>query len=110
MAATKISTPTSPVCVIVGAGPGNGAAFAAIIQDLGRIDALIYNAGKGVWGKALAIGEADFEAAWRVNAFGAFLAARLALPALSRKPVYCPKSAYTGSASASAVVREESRP
>ena len=130
MAATNISTSTSPVCVIVGAGPGNGAAFArrfaaggfrvallardlarlgamagmipnaraiacdvsdpesvrlafaAIIQDLGRIDVLIYNAGKGVWGDALAIDEADFEAAWRVNAFGAFLAARLALPAM----------------------------
>lgn len=119
-----------PVCAIVGAGPGNGAAFArrfaaegyrvallarnlerlselaatlpdsrayacdvtdgasiraafeAIAHDLGPAEVLVYNAGKMVWGDPLAVGEADFEAAWRVNTHGAFLAARAVLPAM----------------------------
>jgi NADP-dependent 3-hydroxy acid dehydrogenase YdfG len=116
-----------PLCVIAGAGPGNGAAFArkfaregyavallarhaerleALTQELpqaqafacdiadaasverafaavhgrfGPAETLIYNAGKGVWGSADEISPEDFEAAWRVNAFGAFLAARQVL-------------------------------
>jgi NAD(P)-dependent dehydrogenase (short-subunit alcohol dehydrogenase family) len=120
----------APVCAIVGAGPGNGAAFArhfaaegyrvallarngkrlaelaasipgsrayacdvtddesiratfeAIARDLGPVEALIYNAGKGMWGDPLTVSEADFEAAWRVNAHGAFLAARAVLPSM----------------------------
>lgn len=117
-----------PVCAIVGAGPGNGAAFArrfvaegyrvallarngerlaelaasmpqsraypcdvtdgdslraafeAIARDLGPVEVLVYNAGKMVWGEPLALSEADFEGAWRVNAQGAFLAVRAVLP------------------------------
>jgi len=117
-----------PVCAIVGAGPGNGAAFArkfaqegyavallarqkerldalaqelplaravscdvtdpmsveyafaAIHKDLGQVDTLIYNAGKGVWGSIDEIAPEDFESSWRTNAFGAFMAARQAIP------------------------------
>jgi NAD(P)-dependent dehydrogenase (short-subunit alcohol dehydrogenase family) len=120
----------APVCAVVGAGPGNGAAFArrfaaegyrvallarnserlaelaatipdsraypcdvtdgesiraafeAIARDLGPVEVLVYNAGKMVWGDPLALSEADFEAAWRVNAQGAFLTARAVLPAM----------------------------
>lgn len=120
----------APVCAIVGAGPGNGAAFArrfaaagyrvallarnlerlsglaatipdsrafacdvtdgaslqaafaAIARELGPVDVLVYNAGKMVWGDPLALSEADFEAAWRTNAHGAFLTARAVLPAM----------------------------
>jgi NAD(P)-dependent dehydrogenase (short-subunit alcohol dehydrogenase family) len=127
---TELSTTATPVCVIVGAGPGNGAAFArcfaaagyrvallardlarlsslaqtlpnalaiscdvtdsasvrlafaTLHRDLGRIDVLIYNAGKGSWGEALAITEEDFESAWRTNAFGAYVVAREVLPAM----------------------------
>ena len=121
---------TAPVCVIVGAGPGNGAAFArrfsadgyrvallarqlgrltalagsipnsrayacdvvdatsvkatfeAISRELGPAEVVVYNAGKGVWGDPLTLREADFEAAWRVNAHGALLTARAVLPAM----------------------------
>jgi NAD(P)-dependent dehydrogenase (short-subunit alcohol dehydrogenase family) len=117
-----------PVCAIVGAGPGNGAAFArkfakegyavvllarqkerlealaqelplaravacdaadplsvelafaAIHEEFGPVDALIYNAGKGVWGSAEETSPEDFESAWRINAFGAFIAARQVIP------------------------------
>lgn len=127
---TESTTSATPVSVIVGAGSGNGAAFArrfaaagyqvallardparlsslaetipnarpivcdvsnntsvslafeAILRDLGRIDVLIYNAGKGIWGDTLSITEEDFESAWKTNAFGAFVVARRVLPAM----------------------------
>ena len=123
----------SPVCAVVGVGPGNGAAFvrrfvkegyrvamiarsggvmdalatelsqtrayrcdvgdpaqieatfAAIAADLGPVDALIYNAGKGVWGTVEEISPEAFEEAWRINAFGAFVAAKCVIPAMKAK-------------------------
>lgn len=125
-----MSHPQNPVCVIVGAGPGNGAAlaqkfamegfdvallarnlprllsltatlprakafacdvtdaasvesaFTAIAQEMGAVDTVIYNAGKGAWGDALSVSPEDFETAWRTNAFGAFTVARQVLPAM----------------------------
>ncbi|MGO9173245.1 MAG: SDR family NAD(P)-dependent oxidoreductase [Rhodomicrobium sp.] len=122
-----------PVCAVIGAGPGNGAAFAArfategynvamlarstgltaklaaelagarayvcdagdqyamartfaaIEADLGPVDVLIYNAGRGVWGGAEEVSTGDFEAAWRINAFGGFVAARSVLPAMKER-------------------------
>ena len=41
--------------------------FEAIESDLGSVDVLIYNAGKGVWGSAEEVTFEDFEAAWRTN-------------------------------------------
>jgi NAD(P)-dependent dehydrogenase (short-subunit alcohol dehydrogenase family) len=119
-----------PLCAIVGAGPGNGAAFArkfakegyavvllarqkerlealtqelplaravacdaadplsvelafaAIHEEFGPVDALIYNAGSGVWGSIEEVGAEDFESAWRINAFGAFIAAKQVIPSM----------------------------
>ena len=119
-----------PVCAIVGAGPGNGAAFArkltgngyrvallargtestktlseqlegarayacdgtvaesierafaAIREEMGDVDALIYNAGSGVWKNVEDITAEEFEQSWRVNALGAFLASRQVIPAM----------------------------
>jgi len=115
---------SKPVCVVVGVGPGNGAAlarrfhaggyavallarsselsaelarelegsrpyacdvadeaavartFAAITRELGPVETLLYNAGTGVWGTIEEVSARDFEQAWRVNALGAFLAAK----------------------------------
>ena len=123
----------TPLCVVAGVGPGNGAAFArrfaaegyavallarttgltgelanelpvarayacdvgdpaavertfaAIELDLGSVDVLIYNAGKGVWGSVEEVTLEDFEAAWRTNTFGAFAAARSVIPAMKRR-------------------------
>ncbi len=125
---------TTPVCVVVGVGPGNGAAiarrfaeeghavalvartagfseklaselgggarayqvdasdpsavaqaFSRIQHDLGDVDVLVYNAGSGVWGTVEEIGPQAFEAAWRVNALGALVAAQQVIPAMRRK-------------------------
>ena len=113
-----------PVCVVVGVGPGNGAAlarrfhaegysvallarstdlsaqlagelpgarayacdvtdeasvqatFSAVVAEMGAIEALIYNAGTGVWGTVEDLTAKDFEQAWRVNALGAFLTSK----------------------------------
>lgn len=61
-------------------GQSIGAAFAAIKRDLGQVDCLIYNVGKGVWGDALSTSAQDFETTWRINTFGAFLCAQQVLP------------------------------
>lgn len=58
------------------------ACFGAIIRAEGPIDVLVYNAGKGLWGNALEVQPEDFEAAWRVNCFGAYAAARAVLPGM----------------------------
>ncbi|WP_394825390.1 SDR family NAD(P)-dependent oxidoreductase [Pendulispora albinea] len=121
-----------PVCVVVGIGPGNGAAFARrfakegyavallsrttdlsgeiastlpgarayacdasdpaaieaafdqVARELGEVSALVYNAGSGVWGTAEEISAKDFEASWRVNALGLFVASQKVIPAMKR--------------------------
>jgi NAD(P)-dependent dehydrogenase (short-subunit alcohol dehydrogenase family) len=61
------------------------AAFAAMRADPGDADALIYNAGSGVWGNVEEVKAEDLERSWRVNTLGLFLAAREAIPAMRRK-------------------------
>jgi len=56
--------------------------FAAIRQDMGAVETLIYNAGAAVWGSVEELSAADFEAGWRINALGAFLAAQKVIPAM----------------------------
>lgn len=123
----------SPVCVVVGVGPGNGAAFVRrfaeegyriamiarsatvmdelkaelgevrsyqcdvsdtraitatfdrIAADLGPVEALIWNAGKGVWGSADDVALDAFEAAWRTNTLGAFAAAQAVAPGMKAR-------------------------
>jgi NAD(P)-dependent dehydrogenase (short-subunit alcohol dehydrogenase family) len=58
------------------------AAFGAIRGDLGDVDVLVHNAGSGVWGTVEDVTLQDFEASWRVNALGAFAAAREVLPGM----------------------------
>lgn len=58
------------------------AAFAAIREKLADPEILLYNAGSGVWGTIAEITAEQYEAAWRVNAFGAFLCAKEAVPAM----------------------------
>ena len=57
-------------------------AFAAIEAELGAVEILIYNAGKGVWGDAERVTPADFEEAWRVNTLGLLLTARRVIPSM----------------------------
>lgn len=55
-------------------------AFAAARAELGPIDVLLYNAGSAAWGNVTEISPEQFEQAWRVNAFGAFVSAKAAVP------------------------------
>ncbi len=56
------------------------ALFALIRERLGPPDLLLYNAGTGTWGNIVEITPEQFEATWRVNAFGAFLSAKAVAP------------------------------
>jgi NAD(P)-dependent dehydrogenase (short-subunit alcohol dehydrogenase family) len=60
-------------------------AFTNIAADLGAVDVLIYNAGKGVWGSAEEVTAEQFEESWRVNCLGAFAAARSVIPAMKQR-------------------------
>jgi NAD(P)-dependent dehydrogenase (short-subunit alcohol dehydrogenase family) len=60
-------------------------AFAAIASGLGPVDVLIYNAGSGVWGNVEKVTSKDFEASWRVNALGAFIASKAVIAGMKAK-------------------------
>jgi NADP-dependent 3-hydroxy acid dehydrogenase YdfG len=58
------------------------AAFRAIREELGDPEVLLYNAGSGVFGTITEITPDQYEADWRVNSFGAFVAAKEVAPAM----------------------------
>jgi len=57
-------------------------AFAAIRADFGDVEVLIYNAGSGIFADVEQITPDQFEASWRVNAYGALLCAQQVIPAM----------------------------
>lgn len=57
-------------------------AFRAIRMDLGEPEVLLYNAGSGTFGTITEITPDQYEADWRVNAFGAFVAAKEVAPGM----------------------------
>jgi NAD(P)-dependent dehydrogenase (short-subunit alcohol dehydrogenase family) len=57
-------------------------AFRAIRRDLGDPEVLLYNAGSGTFGTITEITPEQYEADWRVNAFGAFVAAKEVAPGM----------------------------
>lgn len=61
------------------------AAFAELRKALGPVDALIYNAGSARWGTIAEISPDDFENAWRVCSFGAFLCAKQVVPEMVQR-------------------------
>src|SRR5215831_2120309 len=56
------------------------AAFASIRARLGPPEVLLYNAGSGTWGTVTEITPEQYEDAWRVNAYGAFISAKAVVP------------------------------
>src|SRR5256712_5483766 len=56
------------------------AAFKSIRERLGPPEVLLYNAGSGTWGTIAEITPEQYEHAWRVNAYGAFLSAKAVAP------------------------------
>lgn len=66
----------------VGAPDSVAAAFAAIREEIGEVEVLVYNAGGGVFADVETITPEDFEASWRVNAYGALLCSQAVIPAM----------------------------
>jgi NAD(P)-dependent dehydrogenase (short-subunit alcohol dehydrogenase family) len=66
----------------VGSQDSVARAFAAIRSDLGDVNVLLYNAGSGVFADVENITPEQFEASWRVNAYGALLCAQQVIPAM----------------------------
>jgi NAD(P)-dependent dehydrogenase (short-subunit alcohol dehydrogenase family) len=64
----------------VGSAESVTRAFSRIKAELGPVDALLYNAGSGVFADVESITAEQFEQSWRVNAYGAFLCARQVIP------------------------------
>jgi NAD(P)-dependent dehydrogenase (short-subunit alcohol dehydrogenase family) len=60
-------------------------AFAAVRDDLGEVDVLVFNAGSGSWGNIEDISADDFETAWRINTLGAFLTSKQVIPHMKEK-------------------------
>jgi NAD(P)-dependent dehydrogenase (short-subunit alcohol dehydrogenase family) len=60
-------------------------AFDRIRAELGDVDAMIFNAGSGVWGTIEDVSPEDFERSWRINAMGLFLTAKQVIPAMRRR-------------------------
>ena len=58
------------------------AAFAAVQEDLGPINVLIYNAGSGSWKTVDELTPEEFERGWRVNALGALVSSQQVIPAM----------------------------
>jgi NAD(P)-dependent dehydrogenase (short-subunit alcohol dehydrogenase family) len=57
-------------------------AFRAIRKDFGDPEVLLYNAGSGTFGAITEITPEQYAADWRINAFGAFVAAKEVAPAM----------------------------
>ena len=56
--------------------------FDAIEAQLGKVEVLLFNAGKGVWGDIGEITAEDFEGSWRISTLGLFLVAKRVVPAM----------------------------
>lgn len=59
-----------------------GETFDRIRAEMGEPSTLVYNAGSGVWGDVESIRLEDFEATWRVNAYGALATSQQVIPAM----------------------------
>jgi NAD(P)-dependent dehydrogenase (short-subunit alcohol dehydrogenase family) len=59
-------------------------AFASIAKELGDVEVVVYNAGSGTWGTVEELAPADFEASWRVNAFGALVTSQAVIPGMKK--------------------------
>ncbi|MGH7915288.1 MAG: SDR family NAD(P)-dependent oxidoreductase [Candidatus Binataceae bacterium] len=57
-----------------------GRAFDTVRAKLGTPEVLLYNAGSGKWGTITEITPEQYEDSWRINAYGAFLCAKQAVP------------------------------
>jgi NAD(P)-dependent dehydrogenase (short-subunit alcohol dehydrogenase family) len=76
---------TFPYACDVGDAASVAAIFGAIESDLGAVSALLFNAGSGVFKSVEEITPAEFEASWRVNAYGALLCSQAVIPGMKMR-------------------------
>jgi NAD(P)-dependent dehydrogenase (short-subunit alcohol dehydrogenase family) len=57
-------------------------AFRGVRKELGEPEVLLYNAGSGKFGSIAEVTHEQYEADWRVNSFGAFVAAKEVAPGM----------------------------
>jgi len=69
----------------VGDAASVASVFGAIGADLGPVSALLFNAGSGVFKSVEEITPAEFEASWRVNAYGALLCSQAVIPGMKSR-------------------------
>ena len=62
-----------------------GTVFDTIAAELGAVDVLLFNAGSGVFKSVEEITPAEFEAAWRVNAYGSLLCSQAVIPSMQAR-------------------------
>lgn len=60
-------------------------AFAYVAAEMGMIETLIYNVGRGVRGSVDQVSTTDFEQSWRINALGLFHCARQVIPQMKER-------------------------
>jgi NAD(P)-dependent dehydrogenase (short-subunit alcohol dehydrogenase family) len=60
-------------------------ALAEVERDLGSAEVLLWNAGSGVFGTVEDLSVESFEASWRVNTLGAFVAAKALIPSMKKR-------------------------
>ncbi len=59
--------------------------FDTIAAELGAVDVLLYNAGSGAFKSVEQITPAEFETAWRVNAYGSLLCSQAVIPTMKAR-------------------------
>ncbi|SFN46569.1 SDR family NAD(P)-dependent oxidoreductase [Nitrosospira briensis] len=62
-----------------------GRVFNMIAADLGAVEVLLFNAGSGVFKSVEEITAAEFEAAWRINAYGSLICSQAVIPAMKAR-------------------------
>jgi len=60
-------------------------AFANVIEDLGQVDVLIYNAGSGSWKTIEDVTVEDFTRGFNINALGALVSSQQVIPGMKAK-------------------------
>lgn len=66
-------------------GDATAKAFAAVREQMGPVDTVVFNAGSGTWGNIEELSADAFERAWRINAMGLFVVAKQVVPGMVQR-------------------------
>jgi len=74
-----------PFACDVSDGEAIGTAFAAVTEQMGPVDTVVFNAGSGTWGNIEEVSAEAFERAWRINTMGLFHVAKQVVPGMVQR-------------------------